>query len=118
MYRILSSNASWLQVHAGFSCVEVFLKSVYYVHQLTANSDSEQRLKLLAAMKQSDTADRQQLAHLEQDIREQDKLIAGYQTENERLFGEVKRLQTATKATEEKMFQENQKLKTDLANVR
>jgi hypothetical protein len=27
-------------------------------------------------------------------------------------------LQTATKATEEKMFQENQRLKTDLANVR
>lgn len=69
-------------------------------------------------MKQSDSADRQQLAQLEQDIREQDKLIAGYQTENERLFDEAKRLQNAGKATEEKMFQENQKLKTDLANAR
>ena len=83
-----------------------------------ANSESEKRLKFLAAMKQTEGADEQQLALLEKDIREQDKLIAGYQTENERLIDDMKRIRAATKLTEEKMFSENQKLKIELANVR
>jgi len=73
---------------------------------------------MLAVMKQSDGIDRNQLAQLEKDIREQDKLIAGYQTENERLFDELKLVRTAGKSMEEKMFAENQKLKIDLANAR
>lgn len=85
---------------------------------MTANSESEQRLKMLAGMKQNDGADRQQLDQLEKDIREQDKLIAGYQTENERLFDELKQARSGNKSMEAKMFAENQKLRMDLANAR
>ena len=97
-------------------CFAVFVLIVSF--QLTAHTESEHRLKVLAAMKQSDGADQQQLAQLEQDIRDQDKLITGYQIENEKLCSEMKRLRAASKSAEEKMFQENQKLQIDVGNLR
>lgn len=69
-------------------------------------------------MKQADVAPGNQLAQLEAEMRQQDALMAGYQTENERLYEEMKKLRVASKSTEEKMFRENQKLKMDLANLR
>ena len=69
-------------------------------------------------MKQADVVPGNQLAQLEAEMHQQDALMAGYQTENERLYEDMKKLRVASKSTEEKMFLENQKLKADLANLR
>ena len=47
---------------------------------------------------------------LEKDIRDQEKLLTGYQQENERLYQEIKQMQAKGKANEARMFSENQKL--------
>jgi len=88
------------------------------VQRLGAQSETEKRLSALAAVKHSDdmTA-REQLAHLEEDIRQQDLILAGYEKDNERLHGEMKQLRATNKANEERMFHENHKLKTQLANL-
>ncbi len=54
------------------------------------------------------------LERLEKEITEQEKLLTGYQQENERLYQEMKKLQTISKTTEEKMFVENDRLKIEL----
>ena len=73
---------------------------------------------MLAAVKQSEVAGREQLARLEEDIRQQDVILAGYQKDNERLHNEMKQLRTTNKANEQRMFHENHKLKTEVANLR
>lgn len=75
-------------------------------------------MKRLAEVKQNDDIPKEQLAQLEAEMQQQDKLLAGYQTENERLYEEMKKLRAVGKAAEEKMFRENQKLKVALANLR
>lgn len=52
------------------------------------------------------------------ELQEQENLIAGYQQENQRLYDQVKALQKKAKATEERMFTENQRLQTELTNLR
>ena len=58
------------------------------------------------------------LERLEKEVREQEQLLAGYHTENERLYNEMKKLQTLSKTTEEKMFRENEKLRVEVNNLR
>ncbi|XP_062608444.1 centrosomal protein of 162 kDa-like [Saccostrea cucullata] len=60
----------------------------------------------------------EQLERLKKDLQEQESLIAGYQQENQRLYDQVKVLQKQAKVTEERMFDENQRLQTELANLR
>ncbi|XP_031560338.1 centrosomal protein of 162 kDa-like isoform X2 [Actinia tenebrosa] len=55
---------------------------------------------------------------LEKEIREQEKLMKGYQQENERLYKELKQIQAKGKTTEARMFAENQKLATEVANLK
>ena len=55
---------------------------------------------------------------MEKEIREQEKLLAGYQQENERLYTEMKRIQTMNKTTEDRMFKENQKLTNEVMSLR
>ena len=83
-----------------------------------AKSDAERRLSTLAAVTQGDVASQEQLARLEDDIRQQDVILAGYEKDNEQLRDEMKRLRATSKASEERMFHENRKLKTELANLR
>jgi len=73
---------------------------------------------MLAAVKQNDAASREQLARLEDDIRQQDVILAGYEKDNEQLRSEMKQLRATNKANEERMFHENHKLKTEVANLR
>lgn len=60
----------------------------------------------------------QQIESLKKELEEQENLIAGYQQENQRLYDQVKALQKKAKATEERMFTENQRLQTELTNIR
>jgi len=88
---------------------------VLSVQRLGARSETEKRL---SAVKQGDDVIAQeQLARVEEDIRQQDMILAGYEKDNEQLRGEVKRLRAANRANEERMFHENHKLKTQLANL-
>ena len=65
-----------------------------------------------------DGASKEQLELMEREIREQEKLLVGYQQENERLYMELKRSQTTTKMSEERMFKENQRLNKEVASLR
>ena len=50
------------------------------------------------------------LKRLEKEVREQEQLLTGYQQENERLYKDLKQVQAKEKASEARMFSENQKL--------
>jgi len=90
--------------------------------RLGAQSELERRLQMLAAVKLSGGGDgdanREQLARLEADIRQQDLIVAGYEKDNEQLRAEMKQLRTTNKANEQRMFHENHKLRTEVANLR
>ena len=73
---------------------------------------------MLAAVKQSDVSGRDELARLEEDIRQQDLILAGYEKDNEQLRIEMKQLRATNKSNEERMFHENHKLKMEVANLR
>ena len=81
-------------------------------------SDTDKRLQTLAAIKESDVAGHEQLAQLEEDIRQQDMILRGYEKDNAQLRSEMKQLRAVNKANEERMFHDNHKLKTELANLR
>ncbi|KAG9342704.1 hypothetical protein JZ751_015566 [Albula glossodonta] len=63
----------------------------------------------------SDPVTAEKLELIEKEVREQETLIQGYHQENERLYQQVKALQAQSKQNEEAMFQENQRLLTELA---
>lgn len=50
------------------------------------------------------------MKRLEKEVQEQEQLLTGYQQENERLYKELKQIQAKEKASEARMFSENQKL--------
>ncbi|CAG5129778.1 unnamed protein product, partial [Candidula unifasciata] len=58
------------------------------------------------------------ISRLRQEIQEQETLLTGYQAENKRLYEEIKALQRQVKASETSMFKENQRLVTELTNVK
>jgi len=73
---------------------------------------------MLSTVKQSEVAGDEQLARLEEDIRQQDLILAGYEKDNERLHSEMRQLRATNKANEQRMFHENYKLKAQVANLR
>lgn len=60
----------------------------------------------------------EELAELQKELSEQHVLLSGYQTENERLYNEMKQLKATYKVTEDRMFRENQKLLMELSNLK
>ncbi|XP_036931235.1 centrosomal protein of 162 kDa isoform X5 [Acanthopagrus latus] len=63
----------------------------------------------------SDSAVVEKLQQMEKDRVEQEMLIKGYQQENEKLYLQMKAQQVRSKANEEAMFSENQRLLNELA---
>ncbi|XP_033740453.1 centrosomal protein of 162 kDa-like isoform X2 [Pecten maximus] len=59
-----------------------------------------------------------QMEKLDREIQEQEKLIAGYQQENKRLYEQLKDQKKQVKVTEDRMFTENQKMATEITNLR
>ncbi|KAK3583943.1 hypothetical protein CHS0354_033733 [Potamilus streckersoni] len=59
-----------------------------------------------------------QMALLEKELKEQETLLAGYQQENKRLYDEMKNIKKQSKQTEERMFKENQKLLSEMTSLR
>ncbi|KFM09818.1 hypothetical protein AS27_06439, partial [Aptenodytes forsteri] len=60
----------------------------------------------------------EKLAQIQKEIEDQEVIIQGYQQENERLYKQMKELQTANKKNEEQMFKENQCLMSELIALR
>ena len=59
-----------------------------------------------------------QIQRLEKEVQEQEKLLAGYQQENQRLYDDMKKMQGTSKATQEKMFTENQRLTSEVSKLK
>ena len=74
--------------------------------------------KRIAAGGSLESASSEQAERLEKEIRDQEKLLAGYQSENERLYQDMKKIQGETKATQERMFRENERLKTEVRSLK
>ncbi|NWR41360.1 CE162 protein, partial [Regulus satrapa] len=60
----------------------------------------------------------EKLAQIQKEIEDQEVIIQGYQQENERLYKQMKELQMQNKKNEERMFKENQCLKSELVHLR
>ncbi|NXC62270.1 CE162 protein, partial [Aleadryas rufinucha] len=60
----------------------------------------------------------EKLAQIQKEIEDQEVIIQGYQQENERLYKQMKELQIQNKKNEERMFKENQCLKSELRDLR
>ena len=76
------------------------------------------RRRRLADAKQSGAVDEQRLMEMEAELRQQETLITGYQTENERIYSAMKQLRVAGKEDGDRMFKENLRLKAELANLK
>ncbi|XP_045895582.1 centrosomal protein of 162 kDa-like isoform X1 [Micropterus dolomieu] len=66
----------------------------------------------------TDSATEEKLQQMNKEIKEQEVLIKGYQQENEKLYLQMKAQQAKSKANEEAMFNENQRLLNELAFTR
>ncbi|KAM9352865.1 centrosomal protein of 162 kDa [Symphorus nematophorus] len=66
----------------------------------------------------TDSASEQKLQQMDKEIKEQETLIKGYQQENEKLYSQMKAQQAKSKANEEAMFNENQRLLNELTFTR
>ncbi|NXU17093.1 CE162 protein, partial [Pardalotus punctatus] len=60
----------------------------------------------------------EKLAQIQKEIEGQEVIIQGYQQENEKLYKQMKELQIQNKKNEERMFKENQCLKSELRDLR
>ncbi|NXE32460.1 CE162 protein, partial [Ptilorrhoa leucosticta] len=60
----------------------------------------------------------EKLAQIRKEIEDQEVIIQGYQQESERLYKQMKELQIQNKKNEERMFKENQCLKSELIDLR
>ncbi|NXL19807.1 CE162 protein, partial [Setophaga kirtlandii] len=60
----------------------------------------------------------EKLAQIQKEIEDQEVIIQGYQQESERLYKQMKELQIQNKKNEERMFKENQCLKSELMQLR
>ncbi|XP_039864357.1 centrosomal protein of 162 kDa isoform X3 [Simochromis diagramma] len=66
----------------------------------------------------ADVAADEKFQQIDKEIKEQEALIKGYQQENEKLYLQMKAQQAKSKANEEAMFKENQRLLNELAATR
>uniref|UniRef100_A0A3P8THR2 Centrosomal protein of 162 kDa n=1 Tax=Amphiprion percula TaxID=161767 RepID=A0A3P8THR2_AMPPE len=71
-----------------------------------------------SCMETADPATEEKLQEIDKEIKEQETLIKGYQQENEKLYLQMKAQQATSKANEEAMFNENQRLLNELAFTR
>jgi len=101
-----------------YSVLVLIWSSVVCLQQLSAQSETEKRLQMLAAVKASDVLSCDELSRLQEDIRQREMILSGYEKDNEQLRNDMKQLRAANKNNEQRMFHENHKLKTQLATLR
>uniref|UniRef100_A0AAQ5XME3 Centrosomal protein of 162 kDa n=1 Tax=Amphiprion ocellaris TaxID=80972 RepID=A0AAQ5XME3_AMPOC len=79
---------------------------------------AEEASRKKSCMETADPATEEKLQEIDKEIKEQETLIKGYQQENEKLYLQMKAQQATSKANEEAMFNENQRLLNELAFTR
>ncbi|XP_070822577.1 centrosomal protein of 162 kDa isoform X5 [Chaetodon trifascialis] len=93
------------------------LRQQNYVLQSKLRSAEEASQKKRWA-EATDSAQEERLQQMDKEIKEQEVLLKGYQQENEKLYLQMKAQQAKSKANEEAMFNENQRLLNELAFTR
>ncbi|XP_064199243.1 centrosomal protein of 162 kDa isoform X2 [Anguilla rostrata] len=94
----------------------IALKQENYILQSKLRSMEEaSRKRKWSFGEASDPVTEEKLKLIEKEVKEQETLIQGYHQENEKLYQQVKALQAQSKQSEEAMFQENQRLLSELA---
>ncbi|XP_067367219.1 centrosomal protein of 162 kDa isoform X3 [Channa argus] len=93
------------------------LRQQNYLLQSKLRSTEEESQKNRWA-KATNPATEETLQKINKEIKEQETLIKGYQQENEKLYLQMKAQQAISKANEEAMFNENQRLLNELAFTR
>ncbi|XP_078486893.1 uncharacterized protein LOC100177962 [Ciona intestinalis] len=77
--------------------------------------------RLLSHNANNDTAEENKetqdsvVGNLQKEVLEQERLLKGYQQENEKLYSDISRLKTEMKQTKSAMYEENLRLKTQVA---
>lgn len=97
----------------------MLLKQDNYILQTKLHSGkemSEISKRVLEELKDPITEER--FKEIQKQIKEQEELLQGYQQENEKLYHQVKDLQSQNKKNEESMFHENQNLLAELASMK
>ncbi|XP_062847341.1 centrosomal protein of 162 kDa isoform X2 [Trichomycterus rosablanca] len=95
------------------------LKQENYMLQSKLHSAEEASKKQRWAFGEaSDPVTEEKLKQIEKEMKEQETLIQGYHSENEKLYLQMKTLQMQNKQNEEVMFAENQRLLSELAFTR
>ncbi|XP_037750345.1 centrosomal protein of 162 kDa isoform X5 [Chelonia mydas] len=102
-------NALGLQMKEMDSCVQT-----QKVNSMEELSKEKKWLHLGA----TEAVTEEKLKQIQKEIQDQENLLHGYQQENERLYKQMKELQIQNKKNEERMFKENQHLKSELASLR
>ncbi|XP_076004678.1 centrosomal protein of 162 kDa [Genypterus blacodes] len=93
------------------------LRQQNYLLQSKLRSIEEHNQKR-SGMESAASVSEEKLHLINKEIQEQNVLIRGYQQENEKLCQEMKNLKAQSKASEEAMFQENQRLGNKLTMAR
>ncbi|KAJ8288288.1 hypothetical protein COCON_G00009470 [Conger conger] len=90
----------------------------YILHSKLRSMEEASRKRKWSFGEASDPVTEEKLKLIEKEVKEQETLIQGYHQENEKLYQQVKDLQAQSKHSEEAMFQENQRLLSELAVAR
>ncbi|XP_034965353.2 centrosomal protein of 162 kDa isoform X4 [Zootoca vivipara] len=90
--------------------------SCLQTHNLNNREDPDKGTKLSNALER--IPDGEMLKEIQKEVQNQERLLQGYQQENERLYNQVKELQLNNKKNEENMFKENQRLMAELVSLR
>ncbi|KAJ0066254.1 hypothetical protein NL108_004152, partial [Boleophthalmus pectinirostris] len=93
------------------------LKQHNYLLQSKLRS-AEEALQKNRLTDASDSRHQDKLQQIDKEMKVQETLIQGYQQENERLYQQMKAQQARSKANEDVMFKENQRLLSELASTR
>ncbi|KAM4580443.1 centrosomal protein of 162 kDa isoform 2-T2 [Odontesthes bonariensis] len=86
--------------------------------KLRSAEEASEKKRWVEAADAVDAATEETLKQMNKEIKEQETLIKGYQQENEKLYLQVKAQQAKSRANEEAMFNENQRLLNELAFTR
>uniref|UniRef100_A0A8D0GM61 Centrosomal protein of 162 kDa n=1 Tax=Sphenodon punctatus TaxID=8508 RepID=A0A8D0GM61_SPHPU len=90
-----------------------------YVLQAKLKSiDELNKGKKCLHLEESAAVPHETLKEIQKELQNQETLLQGYQLENERLYKQVKDLQLQNKKNEERMFKENQSLRTKLTSLK
>ncbi|XP_051810912.1 centrosomal protein of 162 kDa isoform X2 [Acanthochromis polyacanthus] len=92
-------------------------REIQHLPQFNLQTAEEARRKK-SCVETADPVTEEKLQKIDKEIKEQETLIKGYQQENEKLYLQMKTQQAASKANEEAMFNENQRLLNELAFTR